>query len=234
LNTDKVKSEAFYCDLETLKVNSENYKISLDFTEPLVKKPSSLSLVSGDEKTDKENAKIVFRSLQDLNPSLASDIRIWFTLGVELFNDYTSIRWPFPVDATKGRKFIQDRLISDSGRSIRRDNAIGRLWRIGWAADRCQSLDFDQAIEALLLSQDMAASFLDRVTLTQVQAFADSLLNKIYLEHIKNSTTPYDRTKHREFLKLLDLYAGSHALAVMSSKDMDRLIDEQFAIAYKS
>lgn len=233
LNDGFITPDEIYCNLENLKSNVARHTEPIQFVEPLIKKPSSLSLLNRDENDDKINSKVVFDALGSLNPSLASDVRIWFTLGIELFDDYTSVRWPFPTSLNANKKgFVMDRLLSASGRSLRRNNAIGRLWRFGWVAKRCVRLDYEEALEALLLSQDVATSFVDRVTLTQVQPLADALLYKLFREHVATKSTPYVRDRHRDFLRQIDLFAGSRSIAIMSQDEMDVLMDEYFADAY--
>lgn len=229
-----------YCNInELFEVVSSNRNLEkIELVDPLSAKPTQIQLVAGDESTDKQNAKIVFDTFTELTPVQATDIRLWATVSLELFDDYTKIRWSFPSNSTGDQSklaarqinFVSNRIYDNTGRSIRRNNAISRLWWLGFVANSSEDLNFDDALNALLTDQDVATSFLDRATITQVPNVSNALLNLMHEEYsIRNL---YDRDKHRNFLKLLDLYAGSHAYAIMSKNEIEVLVRKAFDFSY--
>ena len=139
----------------TLQANIKHYEEDADFSKVFKEQLGSFmesqisysgglseTIITPDNKNDLkdgENSKIVYEALRYLTLQQATDERIWaYMTHVEL-PDYVRARWPIDkakVDSGK-YTYIVSHYFVRGNRGLVRDNAISRLWWMGYIANRC-------------------------------------------------------------------------------------------------
>ena len=116
-----------FVDLQLPALDGEWPALSVD-----VEEVSSKTLAA----TDVANAPAFFSALSALAPAHATDERIWATLALDRYSDYTKQRWQLvPKSDDKARNWILAHwLCGASNRAKFRDNSISRLWWMGKVA----------------------------------------------------------------------------------------------------
>jgi len=81
------------------------------------------------EKDDLENAKMIYKALNNLSPSQACDERIWVALTHGIAWEYMQKRWPLSKGTKDKEKFIKKNYFFAHGetRSLM-TNAVSKLW----------------------------------------------------------------------------------------------------------
>ncbi|WP_424945970.1 DUF6339 family protein [Candidatus Spongiihabitans sp.] len=96
------------------------------------------------DSDDSKNVIVVYDAFKFLTPQQAAEERIWTyaTHQSELAKQYTSNRWnKIPSDDDKAVKYIQSHYFVSGVRGLIRDNAVSRLWWMGYIASRCHDYD---------------------------------------------------------------------------------------------
>ena len=179
--------------------------------------------------SDAENAMKIYAYLP-LNPTQASDTRLWTYMTHVTFREYTKSRWSLKESSTDSQKrsYIEDHWFSSgSSRSLRR-NSISRLW---WAAhltvapwekdsyfESLKSTDRYAYTRILLSSQDVAQQLLERRL-----SWSNEMLIAL-LEYFRSDDTfLHNRALCRNFLKEINLVLGYRKLMTL---DLQQLLVE--------
>lgn len=237
LDSKELQPTDVYQDLESFIGFMKAHPEKLQFVLPTSKLPMDLEFGS-DASDDIANTKYLFQKLRYLKPLEACDESLWFTLTLSCFNTYTAKRWPIPTSSEKQEDLfpkqmghVRDHLFASSGRGFRRNQALSRLWFMGYVADSVD-LDFDYALHTLLFNAEIASSFMDRVSVTQIPNFGRAILEVLHESHIDQHMA-HTRIKHRSFLKELDLLSGRHSFAILNHSQSKSIVQQAFDLAYK-
>ncbi len=205
----------------------------------------------GDEEHDKENIIAVYTALKCLSPQQAADERIWVYATHVAANKYTRTRWSnFPKTAGKSKKgqkektenekeveikkrqikHVQAHYFARDARGLIRNNAVARLWWMGYAASRCKKdYDLEKTLTILLKNSDVRANLLER---TSASASAEifngviRVLGKALYE--KQNLDIYKRDNFREFMKRINRQGGRIMLNALSPEQLDKMF-QRFA-----
>jgi hypothetical protein len=190
--------------------------------------PDPIRPATGTTGVDAANGPAVFEYVGALDPSNASDPRLWTFMAFSTYRSYMEERWPL-VGASNWKNRAQDRWLlrgTTRGRLVR--HGIARLW---WVTNltydaKCEyplsKVDGDPFAytRAVFRNEDRINALFDR------EAGALSSVVRSVLEHVSKNAT-YGRDNHmRALMKELTLVMGFRDLGVLSVTDLDDLIEE--------
>lgn len=188
-----------------------------------------LQLSDGDTRQgdlDAANARLILRVLPNLTPADAVDERLWVTLALGYFRNYTRDRWPASDDALGNH--VINHVFASTDRRRERDHAIARLWWSGSYVRRfADPSDLNPALQAFFSNSDLSVQVLGRPSLATVPALARALLS-VLTNYLVNQETPYDRVGVRSFLEDLDYLAGRRALGTLPEAELFQIVEESF------
>ena len=180
------------------------------------------------EGPDAANGPAVFEYIGVLDPSNASDPRLWTFLAFSTYRSYMEERWPL-VAGANWKNRVQDRWllrVATRGRLVR--HGIARLWwitNLTYDAKReypLSKVDGDPYAytRAVFGNEDRLLALFDR------EAGGSSSVVRAVLEHVGRDAA-YGRGSHvRALMKELTLVMGFRDLGVLSESDLDELIEE--------
>ena len=173
--------------------------------------------------TDVANAPAFYDSLSELAPAHATDERIWATLALDRYSDYTRQRWQLVPEADeKARNWILAHwLCGASNRSRFRDNSISRLWWMGRVACSISGWMPAEVAETMIARTDYRQQLLDRTTSFTATGVAKAVL-EISREFDK-SDKELSREEFRNVMMEINFEAGKSNLAVLSDRQLIHL-----------
>ena len=209
------------------------------------------------EKHDKENVMAIYGALKDLSLRQAADERIWVYATHVLAKKYVDSRWqnvPKPgkqaikniENEYKSNDELRERKIQEvtekmetkhvlahyfvsGARGLIRDNAVARLWWMGYAASRCNDYSFDQTLTILLKDSDVRANLLERPSASASEEIFSGII-RVLGNALSQSDSPeiYKRNNFREFMKRINRQGGRIMLNALSPKQLDEMF-QRFA-----
>jgi len=190
---------------------------------------TSLAMPTGtswEQNNDLVNAQKILAAFPGLTAADACDPRIWVTLAVRDFSDYTDERWPFELGKlkTSGNALIIHRFDTTS-RARWRNQSISRLWRHAFFASRITDLEFDTAFKYLTVNSDFPAQLMGRTNTAASWKLAAALIKAVGARY---SRTSYSRNEVRTVLKEIDLLLGRRNLTSLDQAQIDELVAELF------
>lgn len=176
---------------------------------------------------DADNSAIVYRALANLTPQQATDERLWLYLtNCELWK-YARARWPLPEDLDKRRRQIKLHYLVPSNRGLIRNNAIARLWWMGFVANRCNKFGADKALEILLHKSDVRANLLERPTLAASGEIFNGVMQMLGDSYNKDKEL-FVRDNFRTMMKMLNRAGGRRMLNMLGENGVYKMC-KQFA-----
>lgn len=204
-----------------------SYDFDLDTIE--LELPASIA----DKKlSDASNVKTLYGCMSTLTPAQATDERLWTTIALHHFQEYTKIRW-WKENLDKdppGKQFKSHWLCGSSPRDRHRNHSIARLWWMGYFATRLEGADIDDVTEIIFNNSDYRASLLERTSSTGASNVLSAILEitrEAFAEGLK-----YERDKTREFMKRVNFIAGRSNLSALSSEQLVQLLRPIYRDSY--
>jgi hypothetical protein len=213
------------------------------FASPVSLRFAPLSLGTGTD-SDISNAKIIYQSLVGITPAQAADERLWVTLVVRDYWDYSRSRFPLSEAGLFGRKkqgdtrsvderlaeakrnWIVEHYFAGTPRVRLRGNAVARLWWMAHYANGFESYTQDQILQRLAGgSQDLIRTLVyDRPAISSSPNLASAVI-QLLMEDDEFDGRTGEQRRHgfRAFVKDIDLLAGRRVLSFLSK---DALVDE--------
>ena len=181
-----------------------------------------------DEKSDIGNVLAIYKAFDCLSPQQAAEERIWTYATHVLARKYTAERWSkIPKDDDKAVKYILLHYFASGSRGLIRDNAIARLWWMGYLASRCQDYDLNKTLGILLKDSDVRANLLERSSLSMSKEIFSGVIRTLGKSLEKNDNPPiYQREKFRNLMKKLNQRGGRIMLNMLSAKQLDDLLEK--------
>jgi hypothetical protein len=191
-------------------------------------KPDPIRPATGGDGADSANGPAVFQYVGVLDPSNASDPRLWTFLAFSTYRSYMEERWPLIAESSWKNR-VQDRWLlrgATRGRLVR--HGIARLW---WITNltydaKCEyplsKVDGDPYAytRAVFGNEDRLLALFDR------EAGGIPSVVRAVLEHVGRDAA-YGRGSHvRALMKELTLVMGFRDLGVLTPIDLDELIEE--------
>lgn len=191
-------------------------------------RPDPIHPATAGEGPDSANGPTVFEYIGVLDPSNASDPRLWTFLAFSTYRSYMEERWPLVAEANWKNR-VHDRWLlrgATRGRLVR--HGIARLW---WITNlthdaKCKyplskvNGDPYAYTRAVFGNEDRLLALFDR------EAGGISSVVRAVLEHVGRDAA-YGRGSHvRKLMKELTLVMGFRDLGVPNATELDELIEE--------
>ena len=116
-----------------------------------------------------------------------------------------------------------------------RDNAVSRLWWMGYIASRCHDYDLKKTLNILLRDSDVRASLLERSSMSmsnEIFSGVVRLLGKSLDERSEDdkaedkSPSIYVRKNFRELMKMLNRRGGRIMLNALDAQQLDDILND--------
>jgi len=177
------------------------------------------------QSADIPNMIALSGAINGLTPELATDERLWVSLALGPFHEYSYIRWGGKAK-TDADLFAYWKLhiLASSTRNRWRDHAVSRLWWMHRYASMLQPEDPKAALDMLLIEIDFISSLLSKPSVSTNLPLAQAILSVSQEEILKKKTITFNRDKFRTFVRELDLIAGRRLLSSLSAKDLRPIV----------
>lgn len=174
---------------------------------------------------DAENAKRMLAALPSLTPADATDERLWVTLALGAYREYTVARWPKGPSSTGNH--VVNHVFASTARGRERDHAIARLWWSGHYVQRHAPDQIESTLRAFFLNSQLSVDLLGRPNLATVGPVARVCL-KLFRKYYIDLDHPFDRDSFQAFFKGMDLMAGRTAVGALSDRHIEELLEPRF------
>jgi Family of unknown function (DUF6339) len=197
--------------------------------------PPSLIKADGELESDAAATRLVYQWLANLNPTQASDGRLWSLLTHTVFADYVQRRWGSSLEDSKEPevRVLERWFFRGEGSSTFVRNGLSRLWWFGHITyDRDRGDPFELT-DTLLSLQDIQVAFLER-SLGRCR-----LLLKVVLETLRNySGRPEFSTGRGEavqrWARELNKLGGAYILDALPPDRLRFVVEHQLKAAASS
>ena len=206
--------------------------VDYGFTEESFR-PLAMPVSSNDTlENDKKNVPILFNALKEMSAAHATDERLWATLAIKHFSNYCHARWPVPKKEDKYGSHITSHWLCQSGtRSRIRDNAISRLWWMGYMIDQLDDWQQKDVIKVLFNNSDYRAQIIERSSSSSAPNVMGTILT-ITAEASKKKLE-FRRDAFRDFMKQVNFYATRTNLATLSRDQLYTIFNPLYYQSYK-
>lgn len=193
----------------------------------------TLALPDGETQetnNDAKNCILISSALPDLTDIEATDERLWVTLGLREYREYSISRWPLKNE-DKLDNHTNNHWFAGSSRGLMRDHAVSRLWWYHRLCRRIQNRSADETLDLLFFNSDYRSSMLERNTTSAITEVVSSIIE--ITEENRKKGISYNREKFRAFMKSLDLLAGRSRLSVLNKEQLKTKLATLYSDAYK-
>ncbi len=178
------------------------------------------------EVDDQKNVLAIYAAFGNLSLQQAAEERIWTYATHVLAKPYTAKRWNrIPTGADKAVKYILKHYFVSGTRGLIRDNAIARLWWMGYLASRCHDYDLKDTLRILLRDSDVRASLIERSSASMSQEIFSGVI-RVLGKSLECNDDPdiYKRNNFRELMKRLNRRGGRIMLNMLGVKQLDEML----------
>ena len=172
-------------------------------------------------EAEKNNSVLVWRSLRELTPALATENRIWIRFTHLECLDFCRRRWLTGEPENKHVSTVRTHFFANTRTRWRDDNAISRLWWNYWIAQRLMPEDPEKALGIILHVLDMRLSTVERPGLFIRPKIAAGILRAF----ARDEWVLGSAERWREFMKVLNKQGAGRVFEVMSDAETDRVMD---------
>lgn len=184
---------------------------------------TSLVDSKGSRLTELEASKRIYAALKFDSMVIASDERVWVTLGLNDYLEYSKLRWPNTGDPSAVSKNFQNHFLCSTSRMRFRDHPIASLWWRQHFIDRVMPGDKLQAEIVLFdINTDLPVQLLGRPNIAATPRLARQIILELYKIFVTNKV-PYQRKLVRDLLMTVDLGAG-HKIASFMSDEYAKMV----------
>jgi hypothetical protein len=170
------------------------------------------------QTADIPNMIALAAAINGLTPELATDERLWVSLAVGQFHDYTYARWGGKAKTDADLlAFWKLHVLASSTRNRWRDHSVSRLWWMHRYASMLQPEDPKAALDMLLIEIDFISSLLSKPSVSTNLPLAQAILRVAQEEILEKKALTFNRDKFRSFVRELDLIAGRRLLSSLES-----------------
>ena len=172
---------------------------------------------------DVENCEVLYRSLRNVTPYVATDERMWSMLTHTVMIDYVRARWPIPADDDAAIKHVSVHFFAWTQRQVERDNAASRLWWISHICSRVDGLSLKKALTTFLYRSDVRANIIERPTTAASERIFSELI-KLLAESYDGDKKLFERSQFRRAMVRLNGYGGYHLIDAMEPGPLQALL----------
>lgn len=198
------------------------------FDHKTVKLDSSFTLKSTAGSSlvaDLQNAKAFTQAFQGLTPALATDERLWVTLALGTFYDYSIERWGVTSSTSKDEsyKYFKNHVLAATPRDRWRNQSISRLWWVGNFASNLGADLQNEALEVFYFNSDLGQQLLGRPNISQPLRLMRSIVKVVHEEIVTNNPGGWNRQAFRRFMIDIDFLIGRRKIESIAE---DSIIEE--------
>ena len=186
--------------------------------------------VTQETNKDTENCMAISKVISGLNPSQATDERLWVTLCFGQFSEYSNSRWPLSR-AKNLNNHVNDHWFAKTNRNRIRDNAVARLWWMSQIAKRVPDTSIEQVLEVLFFNSDYRSSLLERNSSANSLNVLASII-KVSKDAFENGHE-FDRECFRTFMKKVDFIGKRTALPSLEISELVPVLQPIYRESYK-
>lgn len=223
--------EIIELDLDSLAIDLSLTMVSSEYKINLEKRLVMPVGFKQDENFDTANCVLIHEILPGLTPAHATDERLWTTLCFGIMSEYVKARWPFRrSEDDKLSGHVLRHWFPEGVRGRMRDNAVSRLWWMGYIASKVPNMSPDIVHELLFSNSDYRSSLLERNSSANSVSVLVAIL-RVSQTAFANGTA-YSRVPFREFMKRVDFLGGRRNLAAMDEESLVTLFSPEYQSAY--
>lgn len=184
--------------------------------------------------TDRENALVVYRALDQLTPHQASIERLWVYLCHCECPKYVSWRWlgHRPKGDREAARKVRNHFFATGNRALVRDNGLSRLWWLGKIAHDIDPEEPETFLKILLHRQDVRSALIERPSVSMNPRVLSNIY-QVMKESWEDGGDLFRRDVFRSWMVALNRRGGVVLLDALRSGDLDELIriEAQAAVA---
>ncbi|MCG8391920.1 MAG: DUF6339 family protein [Pseudomonadales bacterium] len=197
-----------------------NWEIATNITYD----PAPLRDLDPDRTAEAEinNSVLVWRSLKNLTPSLATENRIWIRFTHLECLGFCQKRWLEGKAGEALTKAIRTHYFADTRTRWRDDNAISRLWWNYWIAQRLMPEDPEKALSGIFRSTDMRQSTVERPGLFIRPAISAGILRTF----ARDEWVLAREERWRKFMTELNKVGAGKVFEAMKESEIDQLMSK--------
>ena len=216
-------------DFESAKGNLELEYVNADYNLEI----EELELLAPDESLDEKNSdalncQILYKAFSNLSPAQATDDRLWVTLCFDHFSEYVAKRWKMP---SKSRaKNIRSHWTFQGAKPLTRDNALSRLWWMGYIANQIEGWSMEEVFEILFNNSDYRQSLVDRSGSTSNVLVVSAIL--AITKEAFSDNVPFKRAAFRKFMEDVNFISGRTNLAALDLLEIINILKPAYLEAY--
>ena len=213
-------------------------KLSLDLIHvPYEIDPAQLNLLIPSEgntenKTDELNSPTVYSVFSKLTPAQATDERLWASLSLINFIDYTKKRWGAPSEDKIQTAVKLHWACAPTTQSLHRDNALSRLWWMGKAVSDAENMTPEDSARVLFNNSDYRAQVYERPGSTRYSNVRSAIL-RITKEDMAHRSVKYNVDNFRSFMKSVNYLAGKTNFGLLSEDQLIKKLSPLYQEAHK-
>jgi len=213
LNTDRYRETGF-SDVSTDYGWSVELQVYVDL-DPL----KDLEGSPGQE-FEVKNSLLVWQSLKELTPGLASENRVWARMThVEGFQ-YAKERWLDTNSEASIVKSVQEHFFADTRTKYRDDNALSRLWWVAYIASLAYPLEQKTVLELILSKADIRSNFIERPQISSRPKLAAGILRTM----LQDNWVISKEENYRLFMKQVNKLGGGILFEVWNNGEIDEFM----------
>jgi hypothetical protein len=180
-------------------------------------------ICNNDIESEVENSLLVWRALQNIPASLATENRFWsFLTHIHCF-EYTRKRWPQTIDEelTTAVKQIKKHFFALGTGGYRDDNSVSRLWWNAYIAKKLRPMNIKSALELIVKKADIRSGLIER----PLSFYRPNLSKAILAKLDKDELISSKEINFREFMKQINLFGGGVLFECMDSVQCNIFVD---------
>jgi hypothetical protein len=180
------------------------------------------------QTADIPNMIALAAAIDGLTPELATDERLWVSLAIGQFRDYTYARWGGKAKTDADLlAFWKLHVLASSTRNRWRDHAVSRLWWMHRYASMLQPDNVQAALEMLLIEIEFISALLSKPSVSMNLPLAQAILQVAQEEILNKKLLKYNREGFRAFVRELDLIAGRRLLSSLNVDELRPLVERE-------
>lgn len=221
---------------KTLSNLAESLNLQLEESFYSIDNSVNLKLPSGrtvSDTGDLQNAMLMNRALPGMLPAMATDERLWASLALGAFRDYSVKRWlPERADLEQHRKYALNHIFGSTTRDFWRNQSVARLWWTHRYASQLSPSDPNKGLNFLLYNSDIVSQVLGKPSIGTARNLAQAIFEVTHEALIEKETFEYRRDRFRRFMRRVDMLAGRTLLTALTvaelKPEVQILFDECF------
>lgn len=173
-----------------------------------------------DKNKDYENCLLIHDALPDISSTQATDERIWVTLSLKNYSDYSRSRW-----SKKKQKpsYYLEHFFAKNNRDYSQRNAIGRLYWSYLFAKRIDNGDPRKHLAHLLHNSEYRAALFERSGCLANVPLLYGIYNSIHMKHTSDGNK-FDRSKHRLLCQEIYKQSGRKYFTIFPELEMKEML----------